>query len=217
MELTIDDYMQVWKQKFEEQEKQIQQARSIKHDMQAHMIVLQYYLEDEKYEAAKAYLKDMRNTQLSLQLDRDIEVGNALVNVLLKEYMKKSKEDIVFSCKGELPEEIKVTDYDWCTVFSNLMSNAIEACEKLKNSKKTIRLEISTDEQKIYVVMENPIEWNVEKTLFENQTTKEDKTAHGYGLKNVKKVVEKYKGKLEYICGDGLFAVKISFPIKGVE
>lgn len=212
MDLKIDDYWGMWKRQFEEQEKYIQEVRSVKHDMQAHLIVLQYYLEDGKCEEAKAYLKNMRNQEVLFRRDREIEVGNTLINVLLKEYLKKSKEDIGFFCKGALPEDAKVTDYDWCTIFSNLISNAIEACEKLNNIEKSISLEISTDEQNLYVIMANPIEWEVKKELLGKGTTKADKKLHGYGLKNIKSIVEKYQGNLDYICEKNTFAVKICFP-----
>lgn len=214
MEKTIEKYMRMWKENFEEQERYIQEVRSIKHDLQAHLIVLQYYIEDEKYEEAKVYLRNMRNHGILQHRECEIEVGNTLVNVLLMEYLKKSKEDILFSSKGMLPEGTIITDYDWCTIFSNLISNAIEACEKLYCTQKKICLEISTDEKNFYVIMKNPVEWNVEKELLENGTTKEDKNVHGFGLKNVKSIVESYHGAVEYVCEKDTFVVKISLPIR---
>lgn len=209
MELKIDEYMDIWKRRFEEQEKYIQEVRSIKHDMQAHLLVLQYYLEDGKYEEAKKYLQTMRSKEYEASVQRDIDVGNALVNVILKEYLAKNNDKIHFSCKGKLPRKTIVADYDWCTIFSNLVSNAVEACEKLHSTEKEIRLEISTDEKILRIIMRNPVEWIVEKDMLENGTTKVDKATHGYGLRNIKGVVEKYNGEVKYICEDYLFSVEI--------
>ena len=47
------------KEYYDAQIKYINEIRSIRHDIQAHMIVLQYYLESENYEKAKRLLKDM--------------------------------------------------------------------------------------------------------------------------------------------------------------
>ena len=52
------------KEYYDAQIKYINEIRSIRHDMQAHMIVLQYYLESENYEKARDYLGDMKGKTL---------------------------------------------------------------------------------------------------------------------------------------------------------
>lgn len=209
MELRMDEYMDIWKRRFEEQEKYIQEVRSMKHDMQTHLLVLQYCLADGKYEEAKKYLKTMRSKDFGDLVERDINVGNSLVNMIIKEYLAKSTDKISFFYKGELPKKTIVADYDLCTIFSNLISNAVEACQKLRSTEKEIHMRISTDEENLSIVMRNPVEWIVENDVLEKGTTKEDKVSHGYGLRNVKSVVEKYNGELKYICKDHLFYVEI--------
>lgn len=209
MELKINEYMDIWKRCFEEQEKYIQEVRSIKHDMQAHLLVLQYCLEDGKYEEAKKYLQTMRSKDFGESVERDINVGNSLVNEIIKEYLAKSVDKICFFYKGELPKKTIVADYDLCTIFSNLISNAVEACQKLRSTEKEIHMKISTDEENLRIIMRNPVEWIVEKNMLGNGTTKEDKASHGYGLSNVRAVVEKYNGELKYICEDHFFSVEI--------
>ena len=40
-------------------------------------------------------------------------------------------------------------------------------------------------------------------------TTKDDHSLHGYGLKSVRKIVDKYRGTLSVFSSDGMFFVNI--------
>ena len=41
-------------------------------------------------------------------------------------------------------------------------------------------------------------------------TTKKDKENHGFGLKNIRSVVEKYKGKCNVELNKGIFSIDIA-------
>ena len=204
-----DEYAHMWKKQFEEQERKIAEIRRIKHDMQAHFLVLQYYLDGGMYDEASTYLALMRNQEYTKQTEDDIEVGNPLVNAILKEYLRKGQTKVSLSVKGQLPKHTNVSDYDWCVLFSNMMSNAMEACQKLKNTHKEIHLTITTEENKIGITMKNPLEWEIDTAILGKTTTKEEKELHGFGLKNMNSVVEKYDGSVEYRVESNAFEIKI--------
>ena len=82
-----------------------------------------------------------------------------------------------------------------CTVFANLVSNAREACERVKNHKKEICLQIKQNKGHLVIVIENPVEWEVDVEHLEGATTKENDKEHGYGLQNVREIVLKYQGE----------------------
>lgn len=42
-------------------------------------------------------------------------------------------------------------------------------------------------------------------------TVKQDKMRHGYGLKSVERIVNKYEGTVEYLSKDKVFQVKLLF------
>ena len=72
------------KEYYDAQIRYINEIRSIRHDMQAHLIVLQYYLESENYEKAKAYLGDMKSHLPARQIVFK-DTGNDLVNAIVSD------------------------------------------------------------------------------------------------------------------------------------
>ncbi len=58
---------------------------------------------------------------------------------------------------------------------------------------------------------ENPYE-KVENNNGKFFTTKKDKANHGYGIRNMEMVVEKYEGVLENKAENGIFKLTIVLP-----
>ncbi|MCD7917180.1 MAG: GHKL domain-containing protein [Clostridiales bacterium] len=44
-------------------------------------------------------------------------------------------------------------------------------------------------------------------------TSKQDKTAHGFGLKSIRMIAQKYGGKLRISCNDNVFTLTIAIPV----
>lgn len=203
-------YAEMFKEYLNEQAGYMDEIRSIKHDMQAHLIVLQYYLKAENYDKAKVYLAGMMTNQ-KLWRPPLVDVGNEMVNAIIYYTLKRSTIPIEFHHTGLLPEDIAIEDMDLCTVFSNLLSNSVEACERLEHTSGSMRLEIHTEGNNLLIIVENPIEKTVEKELLGKATSKTDKRNHGYGIRNIKAVVEKYGGQITFDITESLFRVKILF------
>ena len=59
-----------------------------------------------------------------------VNVNHGFINAILEDSLSKEPE-IAFSCDGKIPADIQVDDFDLCTIFSNLIRNAVEACNRL--------------------------------------------------------------------------------------
>ncbi len=212
MKLERDVFIEMWKKHLAEQEEYMHEMRSLKHDMQGHLIVLQYYLESGKHEAAKCYIKEIRQNLDKVSNGVQIDLGNELVNVVVKECIVQSTFEINFESNGKIPDKINMNDYDLCTIFYNLVKNAVEACEKLSTYEKRISIELIERKDCLEIVIKNPKEWEVSEEILGRSTTKENKSEHGYGIKNVMKTVSKYKGEVDFVVLGNAFAVKISLP-----
>lgn len=196
------------KEYYDAQIKYINEIRSIRHDMQAHMIVLQYYLESGDYEKAKAYLGDMKQVQERGRLFLK-DTGHDLVNAIVNDTLGRSTKKIEVYLEGVFPTDFHMKDYDVCTLFSNIFSNAREACEKLNDAEPVIQMQISEKDGRCYIAVQNPIEWKIATSSEGFLTSKEEKEAHGFGTKNMIKVVRKYGGKIDFLITDTSFRVEI--------
>lgn len=203
-----DEYLRMSKAHYDELANHLREVRSIRHDLRAHMNVLESYIEEERWEQAKEYLKEIKEHQ-SGSGDVKINIGNELVNAVLIDGMRSCGKDITLVCEGMLPRELNLSDYDLCTIFSNLLSNAVEACKKLRQKEKRIVLQIKRFQNNVVIMMENPIEWEVPIERLGEFTSKTERKSHGYGIYNIKKAVKSYDGEVEFHVKDELFQVRI--------
>jgi hypothetical protein len=94
-------------------------------------------------------------------------------------------------------EDIKVDAIDLGVILGNALDNAIEACKKIPNDNaKTIFAKILHIEDYISIVVENTVDKPVHIVDGMVASTKNN-SFHGYGIKNIKAVVEKYDGDVQ--------------------
>lgn len=207
----VVELIRQFQEKYEVQERYIEELRGIKHDIQAHMIVLKYYLQEEKWEKAKEYLDAILEAQGQVVAD-GIDTGNKMVDAIISYRVKRCECPIDVQIDGGFTDTMTITEYDLCTIFSNLISNAVEACERLTLSNGYIYCGIKSQDNDLSLHIQNPIEGEIDVHILGNGTTKEDKNMHGYGIKNVRRIVEKYKGEIKYDLSNGLISVKVHLP-----
>jgi sensor histidine kinase regulating citrate/malate metabolism len=114
---------------------------------------------------------------------------------------------------GKLLDFMDVMDI--CTVFGNALDNAIECAEKIpENEKRLIYVSVFSQKSFVVVRFENYYEGDL---LFEGglpATTKGDRNFHGYGIKSIKHVAEKYGGTVAIKTEKNWFELRIIIPLK---
>ena len=184
--------------------------RKFRHDVKEHMKLVHKYLEDLEYDEAKEYIKKMYEVFSESQIKRYTGV-NAIDAIISEKKRYMEENGIVFNWEGsacEIPMRLEI--FDMCTMFTNIISNAIEACEELEASDKCIDMSVSLYEDKIYIRESNKF-LNIINFDENNNpiSTKDDKTRHGYGSRNIRAVVEKYNGEIQYDTHNGMFTIEI--------
>ena len=88
-------------------------------------------------------------------------------------------------------------DYALIGIVSNLIDNALEAAVKCKEKQwAAVRMFAVNDGKQKFLRVENTQIYKEEIQTKNFFTTKQNKTQHGYGLKNVQKLVEENHGIL---------------------
>lgn len=98
---------------------------------------------------------------------------------------------------------------DFSAVLTNLLDNAIEAkCEE----DPVLEVEIVRKRGYDCIGVKNRVRSRVLLENPELRTTKENGTQHGFGILQVREIVEKYEGMVEFFEEDGMFLVWVMIP-----
>lgn len=185
-----------------------QVLRRFKHDMHSHFTVISEYCKKERYHELQDYLAAIQVYSGLYESKRF--VGNTVVDAVIYDLCKiAEKEGAVIQITGTIPAECIIEPYDLCILFSNLLSNAVEASARLQEKEKVIYLDVYYYNNQFYLSVKNNVEWAVHIEDNMMVTSKEDKNLHGFGIYNAKQVVEKYGGKITFTCQDDIFAAEI--------
>ena len=159
-------------------------------------------------------VKEIENS-ISLY-DSMVKTGNDVLDIILTEKnLRCYKNGIVLTCvaDGELLNFMNAADL--YSLFGNALDNAIEAVLKLPDSdNRIIGLKIHAIGQLITINLKNSFKGEI--VYDENgypKTTKEDANFHGYGIKSIRFIVEKYDGNLSIVADEDNFNLNILIPI----
>ena len=190
--------------------KSIEKQRSISHEYKNQLNVIQGLCNRNNIDELKIYLEEI-NGKVREDLDR-IDTHHSIVNTVINEkYSEALSLGIAFVCKIGDMSTLTMEDKDIVTLLSNILNNAIEACKKVE-TKKIIKLKFVCEEKAVILSCKNSYDGNIRKRDGELVTTKSNRSKeHGYGLKNIIQIVEKYDGDYVIQPGEKDFLIAISF------
>ncbi len=204
---------QMLKKEMEERERMYEGVKKLQHDFKNHIICIEKLLEKGQFQLANEYVKDLKEEVIETYTW--IKTGNHAVDAILN--LKKSEgaqKKIEMDMKINIPDNLTIKPLDLCTILGNALDNSIEANERLKSQdKRYIDLKINPYKDYLFIEILNPSSINPIGEDGKLKTTKKDKENHGFGMKSIEAVVEKYKGILHYEYNDGKFILNIMLPI----
>lgn len=181
-------------------------TKKFRHDLKNHMKILSNYAREEDYEGFNEYLEKI-NIKIS-NFGKLITIHNKVADAIISQYWEEAVErGINMSVKGMMPENCDIEPYDICTIFSNLLSNAIEASREAK--KKNICISCRYDDKNIIIRVKNTFNNVGQFYDGEYKTNKKDKNNHGFGIKNIRDCIKKYNGYLNIQIENEEFVVTV--------
>jgi sensor histidine kinase regulating citrate/malate metabolism len=91
------------------------------------------------------------------------------------------------------------------------LDNAIDACKRIEQNDKWILLQIEIQKNFLFIKISNSIDEMPVMKKGIPVSTKQNKKRHGYGLKSVERIVNKYNGVITFRIEQNIFEVDISF------
>lgn len=185
-------------------------VRELYHDMKNHIICMKK-LYEYKYDNS-IYIENIEKKLMSY--DNSFDTGNILLDIILHEKKETCcSKNINFSCHINFTKCDFIEVEDVCSIFVNILDNAIEACEKINNDSKYISLEGKIIEKLFVLKVENSKSNKVNVKKNKVITDKENSFLHGLGLKSIENSVVKYKGETVIDYTEDRFIIKILIPV----
>ena len=165
--------------------------------------------------------KDKQNASLAeiekaiLIYDNISKTGNETLDIVLTE--KKlycESNNIAISIIADAKNLGFMRDMDICSLFGNLLDNAIEATLEVSDKEKhIISLNVYNKGQLVCVHIDNYYEGKIQLHNGSPITTKSDKQYHGFGIKSIQMIIDNYGGEYNISLDDDMFNIDIILPI----
>lgn len=189
------------------------EMRAWRHDYKNHMQVLKIYVENRQWESALSYISQMNENLTSI--DHMVKTGNMMADAIVNSKVSLAEsKSISLDVTAKVPEQLPVSDVEFCVIFGNLMDNAIEACEKVSSlEERFIRIYIGLFKNQFYLSVTNAT--NQKRRVRKYYSLKGE--GHGFGLYRIDKIVKEKSGYLNRKDEPGVFATEIMLPLGNVN
>lgn len=174
--------------------------RKFKHDIKGHLAVVNELINSKNYDEANVYIGNMSEAITG----KDIyNTNNIYISSILNSFDQSFIDNkIEFDLSYYIISDLKMNSMDICSLFYNLILNAVEANLKIED-KRFIKLYIANIKNNVLIKIVNPVDENFNLDIIkENKTTKEDKENHGFGLITINNIISKYNGNIDYSIHD---------------
>ncbi len=191
--------------------RQLQECTNVyRHDMRHHFSYLQGLASKGRLEEIKEYLKTAQSDMDAITPVRFCE--NETANLIFSAFSNRAEQvGVLLSVDAKLPDEIPLSDTEFCSLLSNSLENAITAAAACPDSeRRTVSAKATVHKAKLLILIRNPFVGEVKmkgelpQSHFEN---------HGYGTRSIVSIAEGHGGQAIFNAEDGVFTLKIMLPL----
>lgn len=187
-----------------------EEQKRMLHDYHNQIGCMQGLLKNRQYKEAETYAEKLWDLIPSYM--QSVDVNHPILNVVLnqKYRLARSKNILLLFYVNDL-SDLWLEEQDAVSLLSNLLDNAIEACEKQEDERK-IWIKLVREKRQFVLSIRNTVS---EPVIIENNeilTNKKDQGKHGIGLRNVRMILDKYEGMGMMNCREGCFSYTAVMP-----
>lgn len=189
----------------QEQEK----VRRLKHDMKRVIMGIQLLANKEDSESIASYCANYVG-EIGSENNIVYTGISTIDNLLIYKLTIAENHGIHVKVEASNINLEHISDIHMCIILGNLLDNAIEALEKVKQKKKLLHIIIEQEpDSYINIFIKNTVQEVMTDTNPQLVTTKPDKEMHGFGIRNVKEIVKQYEGMVDFYHTDDIFTCHI--------
>lgn len=206
--ILTEKYLDEQKGHYEYLEKRELETKKFRHDFRSHLELISNMAKNQEHDKIDSYLEKI---QIKIdKLGNIVTVQNGIVDAIINQYYARAlQQGIKMEVKGRFPIDFEMDVYDICTIFSNILSNAIEAA--METEEKYVSVECRYNDTNIIITVKNSFSREQRNAGALLKTRKGDLDYHGYGLENMMDSVHKYNGISDIETKDNMFILSIVF------
>ena len=192
------------RQYFENAALQYDIVKKIRHDIKNQLLAVYAMLADGKTDDAMDYISrnvDVISSNCNI-VNTDSVIVNAVVN---SKFTAAQSVGINVQCSS-VKKFVGIDDIDLCNLLGNTLDNAVTACMNVPDNKdKFVSLDISCENNIYRFAVKNSINESVLENNSRLVTSKRNKKHHGFGVKIIRDIAEKYKGYCRFFEENNVF------------
>lgn len=184
-----------------------QRLSKFRHDTRNHYFSIDSLLEKGDIVGAQEYLRTI--TSIVKPGWELVQTGNIVFDALLSDKLNIARTaGIEVETNILLNRHLQIGNFDWCSLFGNVLDNAIEACMNMQQDKRKIWIIVKNRGNMLLSDIRNTA-LPPKKDAIGYQSSKNNPEEHGWGMRIISDVVRKYDGVLDTDYKNGIF--KLSF------
>lgn len=186
------------------------------HDLHNHIEILHRYLTQGKTADALQYLEDLR-TPVQEITQSDWTGDEAIDYLISSKIALADHAHIAAKVNIEFPRHTNIRSVDLTAILGNLLDNALEATEGIREDLRFIRLTIRRINNMLVIKVENGCDAAPARNNGEWLSAKSSGELHGWGLKSVRATAERYDGVVETSYEENLFQTVVTLSYEAVK
>jgi len=189
----------------------VEKIKSFRHDVKVHLGTLSALAANRESDEVLIYINRLIGDIKSSEIYCD--TGNITFDSIINYKLRNASESgIKVEMDISIPASIDIETFDVVAILGNLLDNALDAVERV--DEKWIKLNIDFSKGTLFIKVDNPY---VGEVLFKDGKSGDAESiisskpgdGHGYGLKNIRKSVEKYDGQMKITYAKNVFSAGI--------
>ena len=190
-------------------EKSYRAQRKTAHEFRHHLQTLRDLLDGGEVDAAKSYVEQLQNTHSTRVLC--VNTHHPIVDAVLNQKHQTAVEHSVdVQMQVNDLSGLKVDPEALVVILTNLLDNAIEACERLQDGR-SIRCSVLLEDTLFISVVNTALPVKIEDNTI--KSTKMPRQDHGYGLPAVCSILEELRAEYAFDYEDGWFRFVAEIPL----
>ncbi|MCI8271980.1 MAG: GHKL domain-containing protein [Erysipelotrichaceae bacterium] len=200
-ELMVIQQLKYQRENMEDIKELNEEMRKIKHDLKHQ---LSYIVEGLKDQKVDEMIKILETSYKEIDKTNIISFSdNETLNYILQSKNKFAmQKGVKLRCEITYENSSIMKDEDLIILLGNLLDNSVENTYEGGE----VLLKITKDKGLLHIKISNPVLIDEVDT---SVTSKQDKRNHGFGMKSIYKIIDKYDGSLEKQVRDGVFLIDI--------